>query len=236
MAVRVRRWRRWVVVLAAAAAVAVNLAAYLAARALTRFERPRNRATPADLRLPFAAHTIPGAGGALEAWHLPAEGTSRGLALVFHGHAACKSFLLTEAAAFRELGWDVVMVDFRASGGSAGDVCTIGVREADDVTAAVAFARERWPGRPLVLFGQSMGAAAVLRAVALGGVTADALVLECPFDRMLTTVEHRFHVLGLPGFPMARLMLFWGGVQLGLDAFAHNPVEYAAGVRRPALL
>ena len=54
--------------------------------------------------------------------------------------------------------------------------------------------------------------------------------------RLLTTVEHRFEVMGLPAFPMARLLVFWGGVQRGFDAFAHNPVEYAVSVKTPTLL
>ena len=44
------------------------------------------------------------------------------------------------------------------------------------------------------------------------GVRADAVVLECPFDRLLTTVEHRFELMGVPAFPLARLLTFWGGV------------------------
>jgi alpha-beta hydrolase superfamily lysophospholipase len=197
--------------------------------------RPENRSTPAAFQLPFSTHTITGDGATLEAWHVPAA-APRGLVLLFHGHAASKAALLPEAAAFHEWGYDALLVDFRGSGGSSDSVTTIGVREADDVAAAVAYARGQWPGRRLVLFGPSMGAVAILRAVALGGVAADALVLECPFDRLLTTVEHRFDAMGLPPFPLARLLVFWGGVQHGFDPFAHNPVEYAAGVRCPTLL
>jgi alpha-beta hydrolase superfamily lysophospholipase len=197
--------------------------------------RPENRYSPADFGLPFTTQTITRDDGTLEAWHVPAE-APRGLVLLFHGHACSKSFLLPEAAAFCELGYDSLLVDFRGSGGSSGSVTTIGVQEADDVAAAFAYARQQWPGRRLVLFGPSMGAVAILRAVALGGVEPDAVVLECPFDRLLTTVEHRFEVMGLPAFPLARMLLFWGGVQNGFDAFAHNPVEYAARVRCPALL
>jgi alpha-beta hydrolase superfamily lysophospholipase len=197
--------------------------------------RPENRFTPADHGLVYSTHTIASDGATLEAWHVPAE-RPRGLVLLFHGHATCKASLLREAAAFRDLGYAALLVDFRGSGGSSESVTTIGVREADDVAAAVEYARTRWPDQRLVLFGQSMGAAAILRAVALRGVEANALLLECPFDRLLTTVEHRFEAMGLPTFPLARLLLFWGGVQNGFDAFAHDPIDFAARVRCPALL
>jgi pimeloyl-ACP methyl ester carboxylesterase len=198
------------------------------------FPRPEITKTPADFGLPFTTHTIAAHGVTLEAWHIPST-APRGLVLLFHGHRACKSALLGEAAAFRELGYSSLLVDFRGSGGSSEAITTIGVLEADDVAAAVEFARATWKDERLILFGQSMGAAAILRAVA-HGVTADALLLECPFDRFLTAVENRFEMLGVPSFPMARLLLFWGGVQNGFDPFGHNPVDYAAAVHCPTLL
>jgi len=127
-------------------------------------------------------------------------------------------------------------VDFRGSGGSSGDDTTLGVREAADVALSVAYARRIWPEQPLVLYGISMGSAAVLRAIAAAGVRPDAVILESPFDRLLATTRNRFRAMGLPAFPSAELLLFWGGVQQGFDGFAHNPVDYAAGVDCPALL
>ena len=188
--------------------------------------RPENTLTPAELDLPFTTHTIHEDGITLEAWHIPAE-DSRGLVLLFHGHGGCKVRLLREAAALHELGYSAFLVDFRGSGGSSESVTTIGVFEADDVAAAVAYARQHWPSQPLALFGQSMGAAAILRAVARGA-SVNAILLECPFDRMLNAVQHRFETMGVPGFPFARLLMFWGGVQNGFNAFAHNPIDYAA--------
>jgi alpha-beta hydrolase superfamily lysophospholipase len=87
-----------------------------------------------------------------------------------------------------------------------------------------------------VLYGQSIGAAAILRAVSVQGARAEALVLECPFDRLVNTVGNRFRAMGLPAFPGARLLVFWGGVQQGFDGFGHNPVDYAADVSCPVLL
>jgi len=92
------------------------------------------------------------------------------------------------------------------------------------------------PGAPQVLFGTSLGAAAILRAEHLHAVEPAALVLECPYDRLSTTVAHRFNALGIPAFPIANLLTFWGGEQLGFDAFAMNPVDYARDVRCPTLL
>jgi pimeloyl-ACP methyl ester carboxylesterase len=40
----------------------------------------------------------------------------------------------------------------------------------------------------------------------------------------------------VPAFPMANLLVFWGGVQNGFNAFKHNPVDYARNINTPTLL
>jgi uncharacterized protein len=201
--------------------------------------RPSGKGTPADRGLPFTVHHIDVSDGTrLAAWHVP-HPQARGLVLLFPGYATCKASLLPELQAFHELGYAALAVDFRGSGGSSGGssgrVTTVGVREADDVAAACAHARAEKLGAPVILFGKSMGAAAALRAVSVHGLRPDALLLECPFDRLLSTVEARFEAMGVPAFPAARLLVFWGGVQHGFDGFAHNPADYARAVRCPVL-
>ena len=134
------------------------------------------------------------------------------------------------------LGFAVVLVDFRGSGGSSGNETTVGVREADDVFAAVQHARWFAPDMPCILYGQSMGSAAILRAIAGGGLKPDAIIIECPFDRLVATVGNRFTAMGLPAWPGAPLLVFWGGVQCGFNGFDHNPADYARAVHCPVLL
>jgi alpha-beta hydrolase superfamily lysophospholipase len=198
--------------------------------------RSVNRYTPADIRLPYATCTIPiDDGQYLEAWRIEHPKT-RGLVIMFHGYSASKSSLLTEARLFYDDGYSLLMVDFRGSGGSTGNDTTVGVREAEDVSAAVDYARAQFPEERMVLFGHSMGSVAVMRALARLHVAADVAILECPFDRLLTTVRNRFEIVRVPAFPMAYLMVFWGGWQLGFNGFEHNPVDYARACRCPVLL
>lgn len=201
-----------------------------------RIPRPVNEATPQSLGLAFTTHRFRSADGtSLEAWLVP-HPQSQGIVLLFHGYACCKGHLLPEAKAFHELGYSCFLVDFRGSGGSDGSATTIGYQEADDVTAAVRFVQTEWLEQPRILYGQSMGSAAILRAICVQGLRPTSAVLECPFDSLLTTVRNRFHVMGLPAFPAAEFMVLWGGVQHGFNGFAHNPAEYAKAVRCPVLL
>jgi uncharacterized protein len=199
-----------------------------------RVPRPESDATPELVGLSFATHRLQGDAGDLEAWHIP-HTNAKGLVLMFHGYASCKAALLPEAKVFHDLGYATLLLDFRGSGGSSGSETTIGYNEADDVACAVAFALAEWPGQRLVLYGQSMGSAAILRATAVNGIQPDAIIVESPFDRLLSTVENRFDAMNVPSFPFARLLVFWGGAQQGFNGFEHNPVDYASHVRCPVL-
>ncbi len=198
--------------------------------------KPVNEHSPASLGLAFETHRLAGDDrDELEAWYVPRE-PSRGLVVMFHGYASCKSEILREAAAFHELGFAALLVDFRGSGGSSGSTTSVGVFEADDVERVWEYVAERWPREPRIMFGQSMGGAAVLRAVAVHELRPDALIVECPFDRLSSTVGNRFTAMGLPSFPLAQLLVFWGGVQQGFNGFGHNPAEYANLVTVPTLM
>ncbi|HYF66331.1 MAG TPA: alpha/beta fold hydrolase [Herpetosiphonaceae bacterium] len=197
--------------------------------------RPENRRTPADLGWDYEVAAIDTAAGPLEAWVLPGR-PDGGVALLFHGYAASKESLLPAAAPFRARGYTAVLVDFHGSGGSAGASTSLGASEAGDVAAALDYARRIWPGRPLAVYGFSMGSAAAVRALAADPLAPDALILEAPFDRLLTTVGHRFTAMGLPAAPGAELLVFWGSLQAGFNGFAFNPVEDARRISSPTLL
>ena len=170
----------------------------------------------------------------LAAWYCD-RGRDTPLVTLFHGYSAEKSSLIEEAKTFLALGASVLLVDFRGSGGSSESYTTIGVREADDVTAVVRYAREHLRHSRLICFGQSMGAVAILRAVRQDGIAPDAVILEAVFDTMLNTVRNRFASMRVPSFPSAQLLVLWGGWQWQFDGLHHNPVDYAAALQCAAL-
>jgi hypothetical protein len=246
------------------AAVSFNVVAFMQARAMTRFTesgertarpeqlglletaavfisgvqvpRPQNTKTPSDVGLPFETFHFPSENGAtIEAWYIPGK-NQRLMVVMFHGYAASKSTLLNAAPVFQELGFPTMLIDFYGSGGSSGSDTTLGVEETHDVAAAVNFTRRKWPGRKIVLYGISMGGAAVLRAIATQPVKPDAIIIESTFDTLLNTARSRFHATGLPGTPFSELLIFWGSLQRRFNFFAHNPVDYARSVNCPALI
>jgi uncharacterized protein len=244
--------------------ISVNSVAFMQARAMTRFTgggprtakpeqlsffdttsviitgvnvpRPQNWRSPAALGLPFETHRFPSANGSsLEAWHVPGK-DERLVVLLFHGYAASKSTMLNAARVFHGLGYPTLLVDFYGSGGSSGNETTLGVEEARDVAVAVDYVRKTWPNRKVVLYGISMGGAAVLRAIAAEKVNADGIIIEATFDSLLNAGKTRFRALGLSGSPFTEVLLFWGSLQHGFDFFSHNPADYARAVNCPTLI
>jgi len=198
--------------------------------------RPQNRRTPADLSLAYETHHFASPNAtALEAWYIPGKAWLPLIAL-FHGYAASKASLLTPARVFHELGYTTFLVDFYGSGGSSGSGTTIGVKEASDVAAAVDYVRRTWPNRKLVLYGISMGGAAVLRAIGTDKINPDAVIVEATFDSLLNAGKSRFRAMGLPTSPFAEMLIFWGSMQTVSNLFLHNPADYARSVNCPTLV
>ncbi|WP_157886829.1 alpha/beta hydrolase [Hymenobacter sp. PAMC 26628] len=196
--------------------------------------RPVTGAPPA---FPYQSVFFESPNGRLAAWYGQPAGPARGTVALFHGYTSEKSHLTTEAAFFRRLGYAVLLVDFAGGGGSAGSRVTVGYREAADVAAAARWlgARPGGPG-PLVLYGVSMGAVAILRAEAELGVRPAANVLECPFGSLRQTARNRFAALHVPAWPLADLLVFWGGLQNGFWGPGLSAERYAAQVATPTLL
>lgn len=170
----------------------------------------------------------------IEGWFIPAD-SAKGTVVICHGFSGYKSSMLDKAEVFHTQGYNTFLIDFMGSGGSEGNQTTVGYDEAQQVCTAYRYVKHKTQ-QPVILFGTSMGAAAIMKAVCDSSLQAQALILECPFGTMLETVEARFHNMHVPAFPMARLLVFWGGFQNGFNAFAHNPAEYAAGISIPVLL
>ncbi len=88
--------------------------------------------------------------------------------------------MLAEAYEFRYQGYNVLMVDFRAHGNSGGNTTTIGVREAEEVKLAYDYVSQMGE-KKIILWGSSMGAVAIAKAVADYDIKPAGVILEMPF-------------------------------------------------------
>lgn len=192
--------------------------------------RPQNKQLPQRPYLNVAVQS----NKLLRCWWMKAD-QPRGSILVFHGYGGEKSSMLDKAEVFLKLNYNVLLVDFMGAGGSEGNQTTIGFKEAEEVKDCFEFVH-RSGEKNIHLFGTSMGAVSIMKAINDYGIQPKTVLLECPFGTMYQTVCTRFDAINVPQIPMAPLLTFWGGVQNGFWAFSHNPENYAKTISCPTLL
>ncbi len=170
----------------------------------------------------------------LEAWYIAVD-SAKGTVALFHGHGGTKSGVLKESEEFRKMHYNTLLLDFRAHGGSEGNTCTIGYNEAEDVKLAYDFIKEKGE-KNVILWGISMGAATIAKAMRDYPLQPSKVILEMPFGSILGAAEGRIKMMGLPGEPLAMLITFWGGVENGFWAFKMKPTEFVKKITCPVLI
>lgn len=193
--------------------------------------RPENRTKPSK---PFDTIKLK-SNKEIEGWIIPSGSNSKGTVILFHGFSGDKSKMLDKAEIFHELGFNTMLVDFMGSGGSEGNQTTIGFKEAEEVKTCFDYLKNEGEGE-IYLFGTSMGSVAILKALRDYNIQPKGIIFECPFGSMYETTAARFKSMNIPSFPVAPLLVFWGGLQNGFWAFSHNPSNYAKAVTCPTLL
>ena len=189
--------------------------------------------TPAAMGLAFEDvrfRTVDGV--RLAGWLVP-HPQARGNVIFCHGHGRNRGHVAGVLPTLHGLGLNVLAFDFRGHGDSEGHTSTFGRREVDDLLAAEAFLRERFPDQPLFLVGVSLGAAVELQALPrlpnVRGVWS-----EGAFARFDTPMENAFHVL--PGCVRRPLVIayHWAAwLDCGLWTSAANPIEAVAKTSVP---
>ena len=172
----------------------------------------------------------------IDCWYLNKQDTAtKGTVVIFHGYSGEKSSMLDKADEFEKLNYNVLLVDFMGSGGSEGSQTTLGFKEAEEVKTCYDYLTQNGE-KNIYLFGTSMGSVAIMKAIADFDLKPKGIIIECPFGSMYQTTCARFKIMHAPTFPMAGLLVFWGGIQNGFWAFGHNPTEYAKKINSPTLL
>ena len=170
----------------------------------------------------------------LETWYIPVA-NSKGTVCMFHGHGGTKSDIFEESEVFRKIGYNTLLVDFRAHGNSEGNTCTIGYDESEDVKLAYDYIKGKGE-KNIVLWGISMGAAAISKSVDEYQLAPNKVILEMPFGSIKEAAEGRIKMMGLTGQPLATLITFWGGLEHGFWAFKMKPSQFVKKINCPVLL
>ena len=170
----------------------------------------------------------------IDAWYSSID-SAKGCVIFFHGITVNKSYVSSEASMFRQWGYNVMLVDFRAHGRSGGNNSTFGMKENDEVQKAFEWARAKGNSK-ILLYGVSLGAGVCLKAVSEKKVLPAAVIADMPFGTLRHHLQARARVLGFPEEPFASLVTMWIGIERGYNGFRHNVAGYATRVNCPVML
>ena len=115
------------------------------------------------------------------AWLPPPGVAQRGIILALHGFTDSRDGWELPAPVFAQAGYAVFAPDQRGFGGTAARGTWVGsARLVDDAAELLAQLRARYPGKPAVVMGESMGGAVAALLAARPGRGPDATVLLSP--------------------------------------------------------
>lgn len=175
-----------------------------------------------------------GNGIKLEAWFMRAD-SAKGTVILFHGLSSNKGNVLSEAFAFNSLGYNTMLVDIRAHGNSEGVVNSIGYRESEEVK--LAYDRLVAKGeKNIVLWGMSLGAVIVSKAIWQYDLQPQKIILEMPFNKLEDHIAARARISGFPGEPFGFFVTFWTGLEQGYWGYGHKTSKYVKKINCPVLM
>ena len=184
--------------------------------------RPLYR-SPADLGLAYRDVRFEAADGTmLHGWFLPADGEPQATLVHLHGNAENISTHLGFVAWLPAEGVNVLTIDYRGYGGSGGTPSLSGVHQDAEASFAAVLSMEGVAGRPVGVFGQSLGGSVAITALARSPLKSRfcLLVIDSAFASYRRIIRDK-----LAEFPLTRPLqgLLSSGIDNGFD-----PVEEIA--------
>jgi uncharacterized protein len=170
----------------------------------------------------------------MDAWYHSTD-TSKGCVIFLHGVTSNKAYFINETSRFIEWGYTCLLVDFRGHGNTEGNATSFGVKETEEVKTAFDWARSKGH-KKIILYGSSMGAAIVIKAVGDKVVEPTGIITDMPFGSLHDHFKSRVRTVGFPSEPFATLVTFWVGVEHGYNGFGHDVAEYAKNINCPVMI
>jgi len=172
----------------------------------------------------------------LKGWYVPPKNGS--VIIIIHGHAGNRTNQAPDAALLVKQGYGALLFDLRNSGESEGTVTTFGLQETMDVQGAIEFVKAQ-PGvdaDKIGALGQSMGGATAIMSAARYP-DLKATVAESAYTSMEDNITTGVRDLaGLPPFPFAPLIIFWGEWEAHMKMNQVRPIAEIATISPRAIL
>ncbi len=127
-------------------------------------------------------------------WFKPSQ-QAKGLVIYFHGNADNLQRWGRYAIDITQLGYEVLMIDYRGYGKSSGTSNEQALY--DDATLVWNWAKEKTTHQKIVIYGRSLGSAVATHLAT--EVQPDLLILETPFDELknASVMRYLFYIVPL---------------------------------------
>lgn len=195
--------------------------------------RPSGR-EPSDVGLEGQDWTIPGE-PPLKGWVMEGGSPEGPVVVLAHGWGANAGVVLPVGAAMAPAASRVLAYDVRGHGRSD-RAAVVSIRQfRDDAMRAVRSATARFPGRPVILAGHSLGGAAAILAAAEGAPVAGLVLVAAPYD-VFGTIGRYLEEKGLPGRWLIPLLRPFWRVRVGLPERRLHPGLALSRISLPTLV
>ncbi|HEX3313612.1 MAG TPA: alpha/beta fold hydrolase [Gemmataceae bacterium] len=171
-------------------------------------------------------------GEELGAWYRPGD-PDRAVVVLLHGVGANRSSVLEPARLFADRGCGTLLLTQRCHGDSTGSYCDFGYSARLDLVAAAGWIESNHPGRKIVVWGTSMGAATACFAAEELGPRVHGYFLDCCYADLETATRNRMHLILPPGIDWLayRTLHLWSPIFLpNVERIAPAKARFPEGV------
>ncbi|MEG2017885.1 MAG: alpha/beta hydrolase [Clostridium sp.] len=172
----------------------------------------------------------------LKGYHLKTSTNNNKVILLIHGYTGNHFMSLQFVNLFKDLSYDIFMIDARSHGDSEGSYPTYGIMEKEDIRLWINHIRSKYPHDITIgLHGQSMGAATSL----LYGEKykdIDFIIADCPFSDAKQVLCYQFaEVAHVPPTPIYSLLNAYTRYFCGLNFEDSSPISNIPKMNIPVL-
>lgn len=170
-------------------------------------------------------------------WIKSQQDSTRGIIILVHGIGGCKEHFLDLAKELAEKGIASIVFDNRAHGSSEGQFCTYGFKEKEDIQQIVQHIKAQAPDLPLGIWGNSMGGAIALQALAIEPRIEFGLIESTFTDLSQIVFDYKKRLL--KGFGIRALSdyaLERAGVLADFDPNQVKPIQAVGQIEQPIFL
>jgi len=135
----------------------------------------------------------------IKAWLISSE-KANGTVIIGHGYPFNKGNILP-VAKFLYPDYNLLFYDHRYFGESEGSISTIGIKEVEDVKAAVEYAHKRFGEKePVALYGFSLSASAML----MSKEKVNAIIADSGYASLENMIKHVYSMFGPLKWPFVK--------------------------------